>query len=78
MLTRDDPSTSAAVTRVTSVGNVKKPKTDGPVTTLTPAVEGGRKLGAKKSEKHSKDKQGKRALEEPEVCCVSVSVYVTW
>ena len=64
-ITREDPSQATSVTRVTSVGNVRKPKTDGTVTTLTPAVEGGRKLGTKKVQKS--DKSGKRSLEEPEV-----------
>ena len=65
VLTREDPSQLTTVTKVTSVGNVRKPKTDGPVTTLTPAVEGGRKLGSKKTRHDSQS--GKRSLEEPEV-----------
>lgn len=47
------------------MGNVRQPKTDGKVTTLTPAVEGGKKLGTLKSKAGGKSE--KRSLEEPEV-----------
>ncbi|XP_067943704.1 WD repeat-containing protein 43-like [Watersipora subatra] len=64
-LKRADPSKSNPVTRVTSVGNVRKPKTDGNVTTLTPAVEGGGTISSKKS--RTKKHPGKRSLDEPEI-----------
>lgn len=62
-LEREDPSSATAVMKVTSVGNVRQPKVGSDVTTLTPAVEGGKKPGSKKSRGHSE----KRSLEEPEV-----------
>ena len=67
VLEREDPSRSTSVTRVTAVGNVRQPRTDGEVTTLAPAVEGtaGKKMGGKKSAKSGAG--DKRSLEEPEV-----------
>lgn len=62
-LVREDPSLSVNVMRLSSVGNIKQPRIDSDVTTLMPAVEGGKKLGAKRSKPSEK-----RPLEQGEVC----------
>lgn len=64
ILLREEPGKSQPVTMVTSAGTVKQPKLDLAVTTLTPAVEGGRKLSSKKNKTATSEK---RSLEEPEV-----------